>query len=173
MHLQVKYLFANGFRIFRALCLDHQIKLASMSLRSLIYINRLKLGLPTSPGKIIMSNLTTSITVAIPHSEFAVDTAAVSAINFCGLWASARPALVALQAIVSSSLVKFAITTVLAAGDAYCGAPKTTSKADVLQRLQNAGIGSLDDLAGQIVNKVSDPIVADGAIVGSQIVWKK
>jgi hypothetical protein len=54
-------------------------------------------------------------------AEFQADSAAVSATNFCSLWPAGKSALQALQGVVSSSVVRFAISTVIAAGDAYCG----------------------------------------------------
>ena len=48
------------------------------------------------------------------------DAKAVQATNFCSLWPAAKPALQALLGVVSNPLVKVAITTVIAAGDAYC-----------------------------------------------------
>lgn len=54
-------------------------------------------------------------------AEFQADSAAVAGTNFCSLWPAGKSALQALEGVVSSSIVRFAVSTVIAAGDAYCG----------------------------------------------------
>lgn len=62
-----------------------------------------------------------AIALQLDPRELAADKAAVSQINFCALWPTAKPILQQLAAVISSTIVKFAITTVISAGDAYCG----------------------------------------------------
>ena len=96
----------------------------------------------------------TSVTAQLDTRELALDKQAASAINFCSLWPTAKPILQQLSSVISSSMVKFAITTVIAAGDAYCPSAPIT-KTDILSQLRNKGINSLEDLADYGVNKAS------------------
>ena len=62
----------------------------------------------------------TSVHYAFDQNELAADRTAVANINFCSLWPTAKPILQQLASVISSSLVKFAINTVISAGDSYC-----------------------------------------------------
>ena len=63
----------------------------------------------------------TNVTFTLDAEETARDKVAVAGINFCSLWPTAKPVLQQLATIISSGIVKFAISTVITAGDAYCG----------------------------------------------------
>jgi hypothetical protein len=72
-----------------------------------------------------------TITFELDQRELAADKVAVAQINFCSVWPTAKPILQQLLTVVSSTIVKFAINTVIAAGNAYCG---SSSGADRLAR---------------------------------------
>lgn len=110
-----------------------------------------------------------TITSIVPENELAADKAAVASTSFCTLWPAGRQALVALTSVVNSTLVKFAINTVLAAGDAYCGKPQVTA-AGVLSQLKSAGVNSLDDLADQIARKQTAEVAPLDWIMHSDVV---
>lgn len=61
------------------------------------------------------------VSLPLDARELAADKAAVAQINFCALWPTAKPILTQLASVVSSTMVKLAINTVIVAGDAYCG----------------------------------------------------
>lgn len=67
-----------------------------------------------------------SVALQLDPRELATDKAAAASVNFCSLWPTAKPILQQLATVISSSLVKFAINTVISAGDAYCGSSPST-----------------------------------------------
>ena len=86
-------------------------------------------------------------------AEFTADKAAVSATNFCTLWPAGKAALQALSGVVSNALVKFAINTVISAGDAYCG-----------------GSAQLADTADAAMSSEENTMTADTWIVHSDVI---
>lgn len=113
------------------------------------------------------------IAATIASSEFEADRQAVAAVNFCSLWPAARPALQGLLGVVTNTFVKMAVSTVLAAGDAYCGTSKaaSTTKQDVLDKIAGSNVKSLEDLAELIVERSGGQAMPMGSIVGKQIIW--
>lgn len=98
----------------------------------------------------------THFSVQIDPREIAADKEAVAAINFCSLWPTALPILQQLAAVISSSIVKFAINTVISAGNAYCGkaAASHLTKEGVLKQMQHSGIENLNDAADFVMTSL-------------------
>ena len=80
------------------------------------------------------------------YTDFEADKAAVTAVNFCSLWPTAKPILQQLATVVKKPLVKVAIRTVIAAGDAYCGSTVSITSTGT-ERLIKAGLQGLDHLS--------------------------
>ncbi len=80
------------------------------------------------------------------YAEFQSDKAAVGASNFCAVWPTAKAILQQLVSLISNPLAKIAISTVIGAGDGYCGSSDSGSS-PVAQRLSAAGLQGLDKLS--------------------------
>ncbi len=70
----------------------------------------------------------TTVLMSLDPKELSSDTAAASGINFCSMWPTAKPILQQLAGVISSTMVKFAINTVISAGDAYCSSGSRLEK---------------------------------------------
>ncbi len=80
------------------------------------------------------------------YAEFEADKAAVADAGFCSLWPTAVPILTTLAGLISNPIAKFAIKTVIAAGNTYCDSSVSlTSQAT--ERLSKAGLEGFDNLS--------------------------
>ena len=102
--------------------------------------------------------------MANPNADFEADKAAVAAVNFCSLWPTAKPILQQLATVVKNPLVKIAIRTVIAAGDAYCGSAVTLTN-PASERLLKAGLKGLDYLSDDQITALEGMSDADLAAI--------